>query len=232
MPRPKRVSSPHAIHYCWATAFGGSALVVDEHDRAALSALLRDVALDCGWKVFAWALTTGRYHLVFQTPAPNLIEGMRQIQNTWTKRYNARHPQHRLSFEGRYKSALVQEGEYAGKMISYVHLAPLREKEVSTAEGVAAYPWSSLRDYLVETPGAGTWVDAPLGCRHLLDGGAVTCGGPEYLYYLEMVAAVHGGVPAVPRGEHLSLTDLLRKGCVGSPEFRAAVCSPAVAAII
>ena len=66
------------------------------------------------------------YHLVFRTPEANLVEGMKWLQNTWTKRFNARHQFWGHVFGGRYKAVLVEGGEHLGVLIDYVHLNPCR----------------------------------------------------------------------------------------------------------
>jgi putative transposase len=48
----------------------------------------------CGrtsWQVHAWALTTNHYHLLVETPQPNLVAGMRWFQMTYTVRFNRPH---------------------------------------------------------------------------------------------------------------------------------------------
>lgn len=62
-------------------------------------------------KLFAWVLMTNHYHLVFKTPEPNLVEGMKWLQNTWTKRFNARHGMWGHVYGRRYKAVLVEENE-------------------------------------------------------------------------------------------------------------------------
>ena len=34
---------------------------------------------------------SNHYHLIFQTPEPNLVQGMGWFQNTWTRRFNVGH---------------------------------------------------------------------------------------------------------------------------------------------
>jgi outer membrane protein insertion porin family len=41
-----------------------------------------------GWRVHAWALMGNHYHLVIETPEPNLVDGMQWLQNTFTRRFN------------------------------------------------------------------------------------------------------------------------------------------------
>ena len=67
------------------------------------------------------------YHLLIETPAANLVEGMSWLQNAYTRRFNARHRQWGRLFGDRYKSVLVESGEgggdfYMPTLFDYIHL--------------------------------------------------------------------------------------------------------------
>ena len=79
-----------------------------------------------GWEMFSWVLMSNHYHLVFKTPEANLVAGMKWLQNTWTKRFNARHRLWGHVFGGRYKAVPVEENEHLACLIDYVHLNPVR----------------------------------------------------------------------------------------------------------
>jgi len=42
-------------------------------------------------KVLAYQLMGNHYHLLLETPEPNLVAGMKWLQGTYTQRFNARH---------------------------------------------------------------------------------------------------------------------------------------------
>ncbi len=50
------------------------------------------------------------YHLLIETPEANLVDGMKWLQNTYTRRFNVRHRAWGRVFGDRYKSVVV-EGE-------------------------------------------------------------------------------------------------------------------------
>ena len=39
-----------------------------------------------GWRIQAWALMSNHYHLLLETPEPNLVSGMKWLQGTYTQR--------------------------------------------------------------------------------------------------------------------------------------------------
>ena len=66
-------------------------IFLDEEDCRRFHKLLGELVERTGWEVYAWVAMPNHYHLVFRTPEANLVEGMKWLQNTWTKRFNARH---------------------------------------------------------------------------------------------------------------------------------------------
>lgn len=91
MPRQVRIEYEGAIYHCLARGDQREPIVVDDSDRTQFVRLLKELMDKTGWKLFAWVLIDNHYHLAFQTPEPNLVAGMQWLQNTWTKRFNARH---------------------------------------------------------------------------------------------------------------------------------------------
>ena len=50
-----------------------------------------------GWQVHAYVLMPNHFHLVVETPQPNLVAGMKWFLGTYTSRFNRRHkPKHVL----------------------------------------------------------------------------------------------------------------------------------------
>jgi len=95
-----------------------------------------------GWVCHAWCLMSNHYHLVIETPEPNLARGMRQLNGVYTQRFNRQH--HRVGhiFQGRYKAILVERDAYLLELCRYVVLNPVRAGMV---RHVRDWPWSSYR---------------------------------------------------------------------------------------
>ena len=74
------------------------------------------------------------YHLFIETPDANLAEGMKWLQNTYTRRFNVRHRAWGRVFGDSCKSVVV-EGELPGEGW---------DCERRRRESVLDYPWSSL----------------------------------------------------------------------------------------
>ena len=90
------------------------------------------------------------FHLVMETPQPDLVAGMKWFLGTYTSRFNRRHKVVGHLFSGRYK-ALVVDGSgngYLRTVCDYVHLIPVRAKLLRPDQALREFAWSSLGEYL------------------------------------------------------------------------------------
>ena len=56
----------------------------------------------------SFAVMHNHYHLVMETPEPNLVVGMKWLQGTFATRFNRFHGERGHVFQGRYKSLVVE----------------------------------------------------------------------------------------------------------------------------
>jgi REP element-mobilizing transposase RayT len=140
-------------------------------------------------EVHGWILMDNHYHRVIETPQANLVEGMRWLQNTYTRRFKSRHKLWGHVFGGRYKAILIEsdsdsEENYLANLLHYIHLNPVRAALVDPRRGLGllTYRWSSLAEvYAVATKGRPVWCAtergfAALGCVHSVAGPNVWLG--------------------------------------------------------
>jgi hypothetical protein len=66
--------------------------------------------------------------MLVQTPQANLSQGIGWFQTTYTVRFNRRHRRSGHLYQGRFKAHLVEEDVYAGRLVLYVHLNPVRPR--------------------------------------------------------------------------------------------------------
>jgi REP element-mobilizing transposase RayT len=119
----------------------------DDDDRRFFLKTLAEGCAMTGWRVHAWVLMSNHYHLLIQTPEPNLVAGMKWLQNTYTRRFNIRHRLWGRLFGDRYKAVPVEgEGFYYETLLDYIHLNPVRAGLVKPRSGgsLLDYPWSSV----------------------------------------------------------------------------------------
>jgi len=102
-----------------------------------------------GWRCHAYCLMDNHFHLLIDTPQPNLSRGMRQLNGVYTQRFNRRHRKVGHLFQGRFKAILVEKEGYLLELARYIVLNPVRAKMVKTPE---RYPWSSYQPMLGLVP--------------------------------------------------------------------------------
>ena len=66
-------------------------IFADNEDRQRLLETLAQACQKTGWQVHAYCLMRNHFHLVIETPQPNLVAGMKWLLGTYTSRYNRRH---------------------------------------------------------------------------------------------------------------------------------------------
>src|SRR6266567_6377078 len=91
MARSVRVEFPGAFYHVMARGNRREAIFLDKEDGKQFVKALGEVCAMTGWRVHAWVLLSNHYHLMIETPEPNLVAGMKWLQNTLTRRFNVRH---------------------------------------------------------------------------------------------------------------------------------------------
>jgi REP element-mobilizing transposase RayT len=122
----------------------------DDADRRRFVETLGEACGKTGWQVHAYMLMPNHFHLVIETPQPNLVAGMKWFLGTYTGRFNRRHRLFGHLFSGCYESLIV-DGSGGGclkTVCDYVHLNPARAKLVAMEEPLRSFAWSSRPAYL------------------------------------------------------------------------------------
>lgn len=88
MARGIRVEYAGAFYHVMARGNRRERIFREEADRGFFCQTLGEACARTGWKVHAWVLMGNHYHLMLETPEPNLVAGMQWLQNTYTRRFN------------------------------------------------------------------------------------------------------------------------------------------------
>ena len=166
MARKLRIEYPGAIYHLMNRGDRREPIFKDETDRQGFLDTLGEACAKTGWQVHAYVLMLNHFHLVIETPQPNLVAGMKWLLGTYTSRFNRRHKLFGHLFSGRYKS-LVVDGSGSGYLKSvcdYVHLNPARANLVAELP-LRSFAWSSWPAYLLPPSKRPEWlrVDRLLG---------------------------------------------------------------------
>lgn len=154
MARPLRIAFPYAVYHVTSRGNARQAIVEDDQDRTTLLALLAHVVDRFGWLCHAYCVMDNHYHLVLETPRPNLSQGMRQLNGRYTQTFNRRHHRGGHLFQGRFTAILVEKDPHLLELCRYVVLNPVRAKLVTHPR---LWPWSSYRATAGET-GVPLWL--------------------------------------------------------------------------
>jgi len=182
MARKLRVEYPGAIYHVLNRGDRRERIFKDDLDRKTFVETLAAVCAKTGWQVHAYVLMPNHFHLVVETPQPNLVAGMKWFLGTYTGRFNRRHKVFGHLFSGRYKSLLVDGSGtgYLKTVCDYVHLNPARARLLKKDQPLRAFAWSSWPAYLAAPSQRPTWLrvdrwlgehgipkDSPAGRREL-----------------------------------------------------------------
>jgi REP element-mobilizing transposase RayT len=159
MPRKLRVEFPGALYHVMNRGDRREDIFRDDQDRARFLETLAEACTKTGWQVHAFCLMPNHFHLVVETPQPNLVAGMKWFLGTYTSRFNRRHKLAGHLFSGRYKSLLVSgRGGYLRTVCEYVHSNPVRARLLAEAEPLRRCQWSSFPEYLKPPSRRRPWV--------------------------------------------------------------------------
>lgn len=140
MTRPLRVLYPGAIYHVCARGNERRAIFGDEADFSRFLDLLEQAIARHDWLCLGYCLMHNHYHLIVQTPKPNLPSGMRHLNGCYAQDFNRRHGRVGHLFEGRYTAVLVEAEAGFFRVVRYVARNPVRA-------GICARPqdwrWSS-----------------------------------------------------------------------------------------
>jgi len=142
MARPLRLEFPGALYHVTSRGNEQRAIFRSDRDRKAFLGFLGETVRRFGWSVTAYVLMTNHFHLVFQTPEPNLSRGMHWLNSTYAGWFNRTHKRRGHLFEGRFKAFLIEKEPYFAEVLRYVVLNPVRAHMVERPEN---YKWSSYR---------------------------------------------------------------------------------------
>jgi putative transposase len=201
MARPLRLEHEHAVWHLTARGNEQREIFRDDRDRERFLLMLGETVARFGWRLFAWVLMSNHYHLLVQTPEPNLSRGMHWLNGRYAQAFNLRHKRCGHLFQGRFHGALVEKEAYLLTVARYVVLNPIR---AGLLNNPADWRWSSYR----QTAG----IDPPapwLASSDLLQsfGGANQGGCQEYVRFVgsadensapwnDLVGQIYLGTPA------------------------------------
>jgi putative transposase len=153
MARPLRLEFEGACYHLLGRGNARQSIFASEADRLKFLQLLAASAQRFDVVVHGFVLMGNHFHLLAQTRRANLSRWMHWLMVSYTVYFNWRHKRSGHLFQGRYKSFVVEGGEYLLGLSRYLHLNPVRGKALGAGtpaerrSRLRTYRWSSYRGY-------------------------------------------------------------------------------------
>jgi putative transposase len=161
MPRKLRIQFAGAVYHVLDRGDRREEIFRDDADRKRFLDTLAEACERTGWRIHAYVLMSNHYHLLLETPEPNLAAGMKWFQGTYSIRFNCRHKLRGHLFQGRYKAVLVdpEERGYFVTLSDYIHLNPVRAGLITPQKTLLDYCWSSYPLYARQIAKRPQWLE-------------------------------------------------------------------------
>jgi putative transposase len=142
MSRPERVEFEGALNHVVTRGNLRAPIYADDDDRHFFLDLFGHVVSCSRWLCHAYCLMRNHFHLLIETPEPNLGRGMCVLNGAYARRFNKRHGRAGHLFERRYQATLVDKESHLLEVCRYIVLNPVR---CGACSDPGAWRWSSYR---------------------------------------------------------------------------------------
>ncbi len=126
MARPLRIEVAGGLYHLTARGNERRPIYRVTRDREHFLELLAELPSRFGTLLHAWMLMNNHYHLVIETPEPNLSRVGQWLNVSYGMWFNCRHDRSGHLFQGRFKAALIEDNAGLMEVVRYVHLNPAR----------------------------------------------------------------------------------------------------------
>jgi putative transposase len=201
--RPLRICVPGGAYHVIARGNERAPIYRDDADRFRFLRTLARVVDRFGWLCHAYCLMGNHYHLVVETPRPNLPTGMQQLNGPYAQGFNERHGRCGHVFQARYRSILVEKESHLLALCRYVVLNPVR---AGICHRPGVYHWSSYQATAGHEP-----VEHFLFTDWILGTFAASRAAAQARYRAFIAEGAAGVAGVEVRGERLGSTTLLRE---------------------
>lgn len=142
MPRPLRIAFPGAIYHLTARGNNGERIFAAYDDRTRLLDLLATLQRHRGWRCHAYCEMGNHYHLLLETPEPDISRGMQWLNGVYAQEFNRRHGRSGHVFQGRFHGAPIEREAHLLEAARYIVRNP---KRAQLCCDPIEWAWSSYR---------------------------------------------------------------------------------------
>src|SRR6266850_675826 len=120
MGRPHRYLAAGAYYHVGIRGNNYAPIVLDDGDRIVFFHILRRIERRYGWRTHVRCLMGNHYHLLVETPLPNLSDGMRDLNGAYARAFNERHKREDHVFGRRYWSRVIESDDQYEATVDYI----------------------------------------------------------------------------------------------------------------
>lgn len=128
MARPLRIEYEGAFYHITARGNERKRIYDSTPDYEKFRSYLKRAQEKYGYLLHCYVLMTNHYHLLIETPRPNLGRVMHYINGSYANYFNIKKRRSGHFFQGRYKGILIDKDSYLLELSRYLHLNPVRAK--------------------------------------------------------------------------------------------------------
>jgi putative transposase len=150
VPRPPRPQIAGAFYHLGTRGVRRSSIYRNPGDYELFGVILGRVVEQFGWRCHSFCLMPNHYHLLVETPAPNLSAGMQRLNGLYAQWFNDLYGWTGHVFERRFYSRVAEGNFYLYRLSRYIVLNPVR---ASLCEKPSEWRWSSYRALVGEAAG-------------------------------------------------------------------------------
>lgn len=145
MVRPLRIEFEGAVYHVTARGNERRQIFKDKADYRWFVGLLAHLPERFGALIHGYALMGNHYHLLIETPRPNLSRAMHYVNASYAGRFNRKRKRAGHLLQGRYRGLLIEKDSHLLSVSRYIHLNPVR---AGVCERPEQYVWSSYLEYI------------------------------------------------------------------------------------
>jgi REP-associated tyrosine transposase len=142
VPRLPRLQVAGALYHITCNGARGLMLYHEDDDRVMWLDILGTAVSRSGFLCHSYCQMGTHYHLLIETPEPNLAAGMQRLNWLYSRTFNKKYGMRGHLFEARYSSELIQSEGHLLNTISYIALNPV---EAGICRSPLDWEWSSYR---------------------------------------------------------------------------------------
>src|SRR5712671_2868093 len=120
MGRPNRSLAAGAYYHAGIRGKTYARFALAVGARIVSSHTLRRVERRYGWRTHVRCLMGNHYHLLVETPLPNLSDGMRDLNGAYARAFNERHKREDHVFGRRYWSRVIESDDQYEATVDYI----------------------------------------------------------------------------------------------------------------